>query len=359
MAAFRVGFIGTGKNPDKPSAMGYAMAYRHAPGYQALGDRCEIVACADIVQDHADAFAKRFDVPRTYLDYSEMLAKEDLDIVSVCTWMHLHEQMVVDCAQAGVRAVHCEKPMALTWGGAKRMARVCEENGVQLTFNHQRRFGKPFRTAKALLDAGEIGDLVRMGFGDGNLYDSGTHHVDMCGYFNDQTPAEWAIAQIDYSTESLVFGSHNENVSFALWKYENGVYGECITGPGTAGKDLIGAYDRLVGTDGVIEVGPYERGLPILRIQREGSTEWESVDCEGENCHGPGYHERVIAQLVQCLQDGTVPETCAANALQSTEIMFACYESVRRRALIRLPLDIEDNPLEEMVASGALNPAKP
>lgn len=358
MATFRVGFIGTGSRKSRPSATGYAMAYRHAPGYQALGDRCEMVACADIVRENAEAFAAEFGVPSIYLDYNDMLAKENLDIVSICTWMHLHEQMTVDCAEAGVRAIHCEKPVALTWGGCKRMAEACARNGVQLTFNHMRRFGKPFRNAKALLDAGEIGQLVKLQFGEGNLYDSGTHHLDMMGYFNDQTPVEWAIAQIDYRTESLVFGSHNENVALALWKYENGVYGQCITGRDGAGKDLIGAYDRLVGTEGVIEVGPFGKDMPVLRIRRKGSSEWESIDCEGETLHGPGYHERAIAQIVQCLEDGTVSELCAANALQSTEIIFACWESARRRALIELALDIEDNPLEQMVASGALKPAK-
>jgi len=360
MAAFRVGFIGTGKNPEKPSRMGYAMAYRHAAGYAELPDDCKMVACADIVREHAEKFAAKFDVPAIYTDYREMLEKENLDIVSVCTWPHLHARMVIDCAEAGVRAVHCEKPMALTWGECRRMAEVCERKGVQLTFNHMRRFGKPFRKAKALLDSGAIGDLRIVQFGEGNLYDSGTHHLDMAAYFNNQTPVEWVIAQIDYHTENLVFGTHNENTAVALWKYKNGVYGQCITGPDGAGKEIVGAYDRMVGTDGVIEVGPFGKGLPLLRVRRKGSAEWEAIDCEGETLHGPGtlFHARAIAQLVQCLKDGTTPELCAANALQSTEIIFAAWESARRRALIRLPLDIEDNPLLSMVESGELKPRK-
>jgi predicted dehydrogenase len=53
--------------------------------------------------------------------------------------------MVTAAAQAGVKAIHCEKPMAPTWGECKKMVAVCNERHVQLTFNHQRRFGKPFR----------------------------------------------------------------------------------------------------------------------------------------------------------------------------------------------------------------------
>ncbi len=363
MSAFRVGFIGCGEDPEKRSRMGYAMAYRHAPGYLALGRKCKLAACADIVPERAERFAKTFDIPGVYTDYHKMLAKEKLDIVSICTWMHLHEQMTVDCAEAGVKAVHCEKPMATTWAGCKRMAEVCAANGVQLTFNHMRRFGGPFRKAKGLLDDGAIGNLVAMQFGEGNLYDSGTHHMDMQGFFNDQTPVEWAVCQIDYRTESLVFGSHNENVAYGLWRYANGVYGQCITGPAGAGKDLVGAYDRMVGTDGVIEAGPFGPGMPMLRVKRRGSTDWESVDCGDEGMHSSAsdhglYHNRAIAHTVECLESGAEPEHGAKNALQSTEIIFACWESARRRGVVEFPIDVEGNPLVDMIESGALKPAK-
>ena len=58
----------------------------------------------------------------------------------------------------GVKAIHCEKPMASTWGDAKALARACADRGVLLTFCHQRRFGAPFVKAKQLLDEGAIGD---------------------------------------------------------------------------------------------------------------------------------------------------------------------------------------------------------
>ena len=143
MGRFRIGFIGAGNKNKPPDHMGYAMAYHHAAAYNAL-DNCELVACADISKENGEAFAEHNGVPNVYLTHGEMLAKEDLDIVSVCVWPKLHAQMVLDCALAGVRAIHCEKPMADTWGASRLMAQECERRGVQLTFNHQRRFGKPF-----------------------------------------------------------------------------------------------------------------------------------------------------------------------------------------------------------------------
>ena len=201
--------------------------------------------------------------------------------------------------------------------------------------------------AKELLGAGEIGQLVRLEGMCGDIYDYGTHYVDMFGFYNDETPAEWVMGQIDYSREKLVFGAPVENHGVFLWKYTNGVFGSMGTGDAAR---AIGAHNRLVGTEGVIEVGA--AGRTNLRIRRKGSSRWEVVDTQGDGLHGPGFIERAIADVVDALLTGREPELSARKALNATEIIFACYESSRRRALVRLPLDIEDNPLAEMVRSG-------
>ena len=262
---------------------------------------------------------------------------------------------MVAAARAGVKGIYCEKPMADTWRGAKTMVEVCDAHGVKLAFNHQRRYGAPFRKAKALLDGGEIGNLQEVSFGAGNLYDYGSHLFDLCNYFNDERPAKWMIAQIDYRHESLVFGAHNENQAFALWQYENGVHGVASTG---AGAGLINCHNRLVGDRGVIEIGPFGEGLPVLRIKRQGRTEWEAIDCGREDCHGPGYIERAIADFVEKLIRGEDSELCGRNALRATELIFAAWESSRRRGRVDLPLDVPGNALEEMVAQGELNPQR-
>lgn len=350
MNKYKIGMIGTGPNPENPGANGYAMAYQHAPGYQEL-ENCEIIACADLVKENAVKFAKKFGLNNIYTDYKEMLRKEKPDIVSICTWPEDHKKLVVGCAREGVKAIHCEKPMAYTWKDCKTMAFACKKRGINLTFNHQRRFGKPFRKTKELIDKGEIGELRKVEFSVGNLYDYGSHSVDMCGYFNNEIPARWVMAQIDYRKETLVFGAHNENQALALWEYDNGVYGMASTGKGAG---LIDCHNRVVGSEGIIEIGK-EDG-PVLRVKRKGSTSWEKIDCEGEDCHGPGYIKRAIKDVVQALDKGEKSELCAENALKSTEIIFACWESSRRRARIDLPLEIEDNPLDSMVISGDLNP---
>ena len=85
------------------------------------------------------------------------------------------------------------------------MVAVCEASGTQLTFNHQRRFGAPFRAARDLLRAGAIGTLQRMEATCDNLFDWGTHWFDMLFFFNDETPVEWVIGQIDTRKPQTIF----------------------------------------------------------------------------------------------------------------------------------------------------------
>jgi len=309
-----------------------------------------MVAAADIVEENAQAFADTYDIPAVYTDYHEMLAQEQPEMVSVCTWPHLHEKMVIDAAQAGAKCLYCEKPMAVTIGGARRMVQVCEDHGINLSFNHQRRYGKSFGGAKKLLDDGVIGDLVRIEWGAGNLYDYGSHNFDMANYFNDECPGEWAMCQIDYRQEQLWFGAHNENDALALVRYRNGVYQLAITG---AGSDSIGCHHRLVGTGGVIDLGGPRGALAYCTL----GGEWTEVDTEGEGMHGQSYIHRAIADAVQCYREGRASMMNMHNALNATEQIFACWESVRQRARVDIPIEAEDNPLAAMVASGDLKPA--
>ena len=66
---------------------------------------------------------------------------------------------------------------------------------------------------------------------------------------------------------------HAENQALASWRYQGGVFGLIATGP-TAG--MVGATNRLVGSEGVIEVGVHSG--PRLRLRRWSSMDWEVLD---------------------------------------------------------------------------------
>ena len=367
----RVAVIGTGADPDERTREGFAMAYRHAPGYRHL-DSCELVACADIVPEHAAAFAESFDVPGVYTDHARMLEVENPDIVSICVPPGAHAELVVDCAEAdSVRAVHCEKPMATTWGDCQTMVRRCNEQNTQLTIDHQRRFARPVQQAKRLLEEDTIGRLQRLEWSEANLFDGGSHLFDLCDYFLDGERPRWALAGVETHPDNRWFGALNEVQAVAQWEDRDGTQGFASTAEGDR-QTLVDAYLRLVGEDGVIEIQADE-GVP-LRVRTSG--DWEDVDTGGESVYGPGrsrlrevkakvssvvpgleapdspasHYERAIAHLVTSLEEGTEPIISGRRVLRGTELVFACWESARTRGRVDLPLDITDNPLEELCA---------
>ena len=88
----------------------------------------------------------------------------------------------------------------------------------------------PFATPKRLLDEGAIGELVRLEAFTANLYDWGTHWFDMMFFYNDETPVEWVIGQIDARGGRTIFGVTVEGQGLSFWKWRNGVYGLMVTG---------------------------------------------------------------------------------------------------------------------------------
>ena len=363
MSKYTVAVIGTGPDPDNPTVEGFAMGYRHAEAVENT-DGADVVACADIVPENGAAFADAFglDASAVFEDYAEMVAAVEPDVVTVAVPPAIHERVVVDCARSGVvSAVHCEKPMADTWDAAQRMAQECWRHDVQLTFNRQRRFGKPFREAKRLVDDGEIGDLRRVETCWGDFFDTGAHTVDLTGMWNGDRAPEWVIAQLDYREEDVRFGMHQENQVFAEWRYENGVHGVLSTGEGSG---LCDAAHRIAGTDGEIRIDSEETGN-MLEIRRAGDAEWEAIDVDGEDLHGANapdrrygkaYQDRAFAEILEALDEGRESELGAKNGLNAAEIIFGGYESVRRRGRVEFPLDVTGNPFEGMVEGGELTP---
>jgi len=347
---YDIAFVGTGPEPDNPVwGESAAMAYRHAEGYRERED-CRIVAAADIVRENVAAFAEEFDVAEdgTFEDYEAMLDAADPDIVSISTPVPTHAEIVLDCIASGVpEAIHCEKPMATTWGDARLMAQEAARRDVQLTFNHQRRFSPVWREPKRALDEGAIGDLQRVEVGTSTLLDNGTHHIDLAHMYADESPVEWVIGQVDYREEYVKYGAHNENQGLVQWAYDSGVQGIATTG---FGEDGVGVHHRLHGTDGVIEVTPWSEAQ--ARVRRDGEG-WETLVSGVENAAAV---PPAIDHVVECLHEGTEPEFSARRALSVTEVIFAAWESSRRRGRVDLPLRVEDNPLEAMVESGALSP---
>lgn len=140
-----------------------------------------------------------------------------------------------------------------------------------------------------------------------------------------------------------LFGVPVERFSLSYIKWKNG-----LTGPLVTGGDEWSCANRLIGTKGMIEV--QVRGGPPLRVLSEGRS-WEVPDLKGVVLPCDPTTLSVL-DLIDALKTGREPELSGRKALQATELIFATYESSRRRARIYPPLDIEDSPLLAMLEKG-------
>lgn len=144
---FRAGIIGLGR-------IGVEFDDCHASAYIDCPDT-DLVASCDIKKE------------ALYRDYMEMVRKEKLDIVSVCTPPETHCQIVCDICPF-VKAIYLEKPIALTLEDADKMIAICRATRVILLINHQRSFMRPkFRFSRGIFNTGtHMFDLLRQLFGE-------------------------------------------------------------------------------------------------------------------------------------------------------------------------------------------------
>jgi len=340
MATYRAAIIGCG-----------GIARAHMAGYNLVPE-VEVVAGADPFAEARTKFETEFPGVKTYEDAEAMLAEEQPDIVSVCTWPGLHGQQVVLAAEAGAKGIVCEKPFDLTLPAADAALEACRANGTKLVVGHQRRFYPHVNEARDALKAGAIGDLVAINSQCmGDLYTDATHSIDLIRYFLDDEPVAWVLGQVARQSDKHRFGHDVEDTALVHLQFESGVRGLVMTG------DLVeqGIYQHvyLQGTEGRIEVGGDREQW--WRLMNANTNGWEHHDPAGDlreqmwGCFGGE-----IVELIDWIEGGPGHRLNGDSARDTLEIIIAAFESSRRRAKIALPLeDVNGNPLADMIAADA------
>ena len=147
MDELRVGIIGTGRISDL-----------HALEYLA-DDRARIVAVCDLDDDLAHQRGQAWGVPQDsiFSNYQDLLALPEVDLVEILLPHHLHYQATMDAAAAG-KHISLQKPMALSLAEADEMIAAAQKAGVIFKVFENFIFYPPVVRAKALIEAGEIGD---------------------------------------------------------------------------------------------------------------------------------------------------------------------------------------------------------
>lgn len=180
---YRVGIIGTGRiastiqDEVEFSPITIMRPYSHAGAYGAHPST-EIVAAADINSERLQEFGARWNVTACYADYRDMLANEQLDIVSVCTPTRFHAEVVHVVATHDIKGIFMEKPLAPTLRETDAMIAAVDGAGIAAVVNHTRTFDPYYQRVRWLIANGAIGTpvdvMVRwregMSFGGSHLF---------------------------------------------------------------------------------------------------------------------------------------------------------------------------------------------
>jgi UDP-N-acetylglucosamine 3-dehydrogenase len=334
----------------------------HAAGYAALPD-VRLVAVADVNLAAAQELAADLDIPSVYESYEELLLTEHPDLISICTPPASHLDVVQKAVAAGVKAIHCEKPIALSYADALEMHRITQDAGVLLTFNLQRRFEPVHRFGREQVQSGVIGDVVSVEGYCPNLPDWGTHIFDLILFYLGDVPPAWVMGQIDVSTNRYVYNAFAETSSVTLVKWQSGISATVQTGrePQTPVLNLENNLGLIIqGTRGRLDVRGsrctvYRFGEETVVFETPFSTDsstWErQVDPAIVACTA-----EAIADLVASLESGEEPVLGSRHGLLGAELIFATYESSRSRSRVQLPLAVHDNALLAGLEAGFWNP---
>lgn len=197
--------------------------FSHAAAYDLCEDT-EMVAVCATKQESIDRFKERWKIPRGYLDYEEMIEKEQPDILSIVTHAPLHAPIAIYAAEQGVKGIYCEKPIALSLEESDRIIQVCRQHEVKLMVGHLRRFHNGYRGARDYIASGALGKLVSINsIHTGEVFHTGTHNLDLLNMMVGER-VEWVQASMEVPPEELAVGTiENDAAGVGTIRYMNGV----------------------------------------------------------------------------------------------------------------------------------------
>ncbi len=190
---FRAGLIGCGRigcGFDDDSKK--KVIFTHASAYTRF-KKTNLIALADIDSKKLLKYGEKFSVRNLYRNYKEMLSKEKIDILSICTPTKTHWPIVQYASKFPIRAIYCEKPISDNLKDAKKMIKLCQERKILLMVNHQRRFDPFYRELKQKIADGKIGRVQQANcYYTRGILNTGTHILDLFDFFFGQI--EWTKA---------------------------------------------------------------------------------------------------------------------------------------------------------------------
>ena len=337
------------------------IAHAHMQAYLTLKDRCRVVALVDIIPGKARRFMEEFGLScDTYEDHLDILPRQDIDLVDVCTPPYVHAQISINALRSGKNVV-CEKPMAASLEECDAMLKARDESGKLLSIIAQNRFRKPIRDLKALLDSGIAGrvrhaeidsfwwrdhcyyDLWWRGTwekeGGGCTLNHAVHHIDMLG---------WMMGLPDRITSVLANTGHDnaevEDLSVSVMEYP-GALATVTASVVHHGEDQKLVFQcekaRIAAPYDVFASIPQPNGFP-LKVSDE-AFEKKAADYLASLPPLPyEHHTGQLDNVLTAIEKGEAPAITGEDGRRTIELITAIYKAGSSRQPVDFPLRPDD-----------------
>lgn len=290
-------------------------------------------------------------------DYHDAVARDDVDVVTICTPSGTHMEIAVAAAKAGKHLL-VEKPIDITLERIDTMLAAVEEAGVILACVFPLRFAQGVHKAKAALEAGRLGRLTLADcyvkwFRPQSYYDDnwrGTWELDGGGALMNQSIhnidlLQWLagpVTSVMAQTGTLAHEMQTEDTASALLTFAHGgigvIQGATSCWPGDRARvELHGDRGSIVLEEGRIVVwkladGTQEEERAMLNLESQ-----QGSGAADPTAIGYEMHRRQIVDLIEAIRTDRSPAIEGAEARKAVEIIRAIYLAASEQRLITLP----------------------
>jgi len=311
----------------------------HLPILKKIDD-VEVVAICDVDDNKVLKLTEKFDIPRWYSLVDNMVKREELDIVHICTTNHFHYPMSYVALNNGIN-VFVEKPIALNSADAGKIAKMAKEKGLHVMVGMQNRFRDDVSILKEFMEKDELGDIfyIKAGWlkkwsksplpswqnskndaGGGVLIDMGTQMIDLALYLTG-LPKIKSVQFYDYKINPEL------EVEDAALAVIHTVSGTTITIEISwrmhMENDMV--YTHIFGKNGAAYLNP-------LRINKELHGNLVNVTPMLSESTADRYtkaYEREIRHFTKVVRGEEKNKSSALDAFYIMRIIEALYESGR------------------------------
>ncbi|MBM3263754.1 MAG: Gfo/Idh/MocA family oxidoreductase [candidate division Zixibacteria bacterium] len=325
------------------AVIGLGMGQGHLKGYSEIPD-VAIRAIADIDESRLQTCAEQYRIPDVYTDYHQMLALDDIDLISVCLPNYLHAPVAIAALEAGKHTL-VEKPMALNVSEAEAMVKMAKKRKKTLavSMNYRWALGPDSLYLKHLIATGKLGrvyyvrsvSLRRRTFmrghktwfsdkqrsGGGGLIDMGPHMIDlamwMAGDFSPVSVSGQTGTQIMTDTDI-------DDFAVGSIRMKNGVM---ISLESTwASHTRPGGTVTVMGTEGgaILDLNAAKGQRLTLFGDQEGTLFEQTLT----SIHLPTPQPASVQEhVVESIRAGRTAENSAERGLAVMRVIDAIYRS--------------------------------